>query len=191
VPDPIERLLEEHRDIMARIAELRAAVRALEARGEAAVPEALPALASAARMMSTRLLAHARKEDEALFPALESAFGGIAGPTAIMREEHRDIHAQADRFRRTLRELEQVEHPAIVAGGVELRALAAGGAAAAELRDAARRVIDLLDLHFEKEERILFPMAREVLSSRAMADVARAMDALERDSHAGDGGERT
>jgi iron-sulfur cluster repair protein YtfE (RIC family) len=191
VPDPIERLLEEHREIMARIAELRAAVRALETRGEAAVPEALPALANAARMMATRLLAHARKEDEALFPALESVFGGVAGPTAMMREEHRDIHAQADRFRRTLHELEQVEHPAIVAGGAELGALAAGGGAAADLRDAGRRVIDLLDLHFEKEERILFPMAREVLSPAAMAGVARAMDALERDEQPAGGRERT
>lgn len=177
--DPIDRLLGEHQEIMAQIDGLRGAVRALESRGEAAVPEARPALASAGRMMATQLVAHARREDEALFPALENVFGSGSGPTAVMRMEHRAIHAQAELFRATLRELEQVEHPAIVAGGAELLALAAEGGGAAKLRDAARRIIELLDLHFGKEEEILFPMAREVLSSADLAAIALKMEALE------------
>ena len=176
--DPIARLLEEHREIMNVIADLRSAVSALDARGDAAVAGALPALAAAGRMMATRLLAHARKEDEALFPALERALGEGSGPTAVMREEHREIHEHAARFRTTLRELEEIEHPAIVRGGAELRALAATGGDARALREAASRVIELLDLHFRKEEEILFPMAREVLGPRELDDVARAMDAL-------------
>jgi regulator of cell morphogenesis and NO signaling len=178
--DPIERLLEEHMQIMAQIDGLRGAVRALESRGEAAVPETRPALAGAGRMMATQLLAHARREDEALFPALERVFGSGSGPTAVMRLEHRAIHAQAELYRETLRELEQVEHPAIVAGGAELLALAAEGGGAARLRDAARHIIELLELHFAKEEEILFPMAREMLSPADLAAVALKMEALER-----------
>ena len=177
--DPIDVLLEEHREILAQIDGLRGVVRDLESRGEAGVPEALPVLGDAGRMMATRLLDHARKEDEALFPALEEVLGRGAGATAVMRAEHVEIRARAELFRKTLHELERVEHPAIVAGGAELSALAAVGASAARLRDAARKVIELLDLHFGKEEDILFPMARQVLSPHELAAVARKMEAME------------
>ena len=176
--DPIEHLLDEHREIMTEIDRLRDAVRDLEARGDAAVPASLSALQSVGEMMATRLLAHAKKEDEALFPALEDVFGRTGGPTAVMRREHRDIHAQAERFRETLRVLEEVEHPAIVAGGAKLRTMAAGSASAADLRAAGLEVIRLLDLHFAKEEDILFPMARQALSEQSMAEVASKMEEI-------------
>jgi hemerythrin-like domain-containing protein len=175
--DPIAQLLEEHRAIMAQIEPLRRAVRDLEARGDAAIQGSLAALEAVGRMMATELLAHARREDEALFPALESVFGG-GGPTAVMRQEHRDIHAQAERFRATLRELEEVEHPAIVASGAKLRTMAARGASASDLRATSLEVIRLLDLHFAKEEDILFPMARQLLSDEALAEVARKFESL-------------
>ncbi len=176
--DPIEHLLDEHREIMAQVEPLRRAVRDLEKRGEAAVAGSLDALHSVGQMMATWLLAHAQKEDEALFPALEAVFGGAGGPTAVMRQEHRDIRAQAERFRRTLHELEAVEHPAIVAGGAKLRTMAAGGATAADLRATSLEVIRLLDLHFAKEEDVLFPMARRVLDVDALAEVARKMEGI-------------
>jgi hemerythrin-like domain-containing protein len=176
--DPIDRLLAEHRTIMARIDDLRRALADLERRGEAALPDALSALETVSAMMGTELPAHARREDEALFPALEAVIGAGFGPTAVMREEHRAIHARAELFRRTLHELNQVEHPAIVAGGERLRALATGGSGAEELRSAAEPVIELLDLHFAKEEDILFPMAREVLSPEDLAQVASRMEEL-------------
>jgi iron-sulfur cluster repair protein YtfE (RIC family) len=143
------------------------------------LPNALPALESVSAMMSTDLVAHARREDEALFPALEAIFGTVGTPTAVMREEHRAIHARADLFRRTLHELNEVEHPAIVAGGERLRALATRGGGAETLRATAEPVIELLDLHFAKEEYILFPMAREVLSPDALARVASRMEELD------------
>jgi hemerythrin-like domain-containing protein len=177
--DPIERLLEEHRVIMAQLEPLRRAVLDLEARGDVAIEKSLATLESVGHMMGTELLAHARREDEALFPALEAVFGAGGGPTDVMRQEHRDIHAQAERFRNTLRELEDVEHPAIVAGGAKLRTMAMGGATADDLRVTSLEVIRLLDAHFAKEEDILFPMARQVLSDEAMAEVARKIEALE------------
>jgi regulator of cell morphogenesis and NO signaling len=176
--DPIALLLEEHAAIMAEVAPLRRAVADLERRGEAALPGARAALAAVGEMMGTRLLAHARREDEALFPALEQVFGG-SGPTAVMRLEHQEIHAQAETFRRTLRELEEVEHPAIVAGGEALRTMVAAGASAAALRATGAEIVRLLDLHFAKEEDILFPMARQLLSRQALEEVARRFEALE------------
>lgn len=177
--DPIDQLLAEHREIMAEVAELRRAVAELRARGEAALPGALPALRSVGRMMATRLLQHARKEDEALFPALERVFGSDQGPTAVMREEHRAIHGRAGLFRETLRVLNEVEHPAIVAGGAALRTLSERGADAAALAETGEEIVHLLDLHFGKEEDILFPMARTMLSEGEMTEVGRRMATIE------------
>ena len=184
--DPIDQLLAEHREIMAEVEALRRAVDDLRARGEVALPAAVPALASVGRMMATRLLRHARKEDEALFPAIErmlgmpaGPLGASAGPTAVMREEHRVIHERSRRFRETLRELNEVEHPAIVAGGARLRSLAGAGTDAATLAEIGETIVALLDLHFSKEEDILFPMAREILSRDALRTVAERMAAIE------------
>lgn len=176
--DPIDRLLEEHRDIMAQVEPLRRAVKALEERGEDAVAEALPSLEAVGRMMATQLLRHAQKEDEALFPALEAVFGRVGTPTEMMRLEHREIHARAEIFRRTLHELNEVEHPAIVAGGERLRGLTAVGASARQLRDTGAEIVQLLDLHFGKEEDILFPMARQILDSAALEKVGRKMEEI-------------
>ena len=177
--DPIERLLEEHRVILGKFEDLRRAVAELGRRGDEALPDVKHALEALSEMMNGELLAHARREDEALFPALEAAFGGVGGPTEVMREEHRAIHGQAERFRRTLHELNEVEHPAIVAAGARLRTLTAASGSAADLRAIGATILELVDLHFGKEEDILFPMARDVLSPEALRAVARKMEALD------------
>lgn len=153
---PIEHLLQEHRDIMAQIAELRAAARDLAARGGDALPGALPALRRSARLTETQLAWHARKEDEILFPALEALLGAEASPTAMMRVEHTEIHTQA----------------------VVLRALVADESEAAALRACAEELIALLDMHFEKEEHMLFPMIEQLLDGETLAEVGRQFEAM-------------
>jgi hemerythrin-like domain-containing protein len=179
--DPIERLLSEHRVLMAKVSGLREAVADLERRGDAALANALPALEAASAMIRTELAAHSRREDDALFPALEAELEA-GSPTAVYRDEHRAIHARADLFRHTLRELNEVEHPAIVAGGERLRALTASGGRSGELRAVGSEILELLDRHFAKEELVLFPMAREVLAPRVLGEVARRMDELDDDA---------
>jgi hemerythrin-like domain-containing protein len=176
--DAIEHLLEEHRAIMAWVGDLRRAADDLRRSGDAALPGALPVLNDVGRMMATTLEHHARKEDEALFPEIEKVFGAEGGPTPVMRAEHRDIHAGAELFRRTLRELNEVEHPAIEAGGARLRALSSGGAGAAELCRVAEEIVALIETHFAREEDILFPMAREILSREALVEAARRIEAM-------------
>jgi hemerythrin-like domain-containing protein len=176
--NPIEHLLQEHRDIMAQVADLRAAVRGLEVRGDAALPDALPVMRRIGRMMETQLALHAGKEDEALFPAIEAIIGAEGGPTAVMRMEHREIHGQGELLRQTLRQLNEVEHPAIEAGGEKLRAMAASGSSAESLRTTAAEIIELLDMHFGKEEQILFPMAEQMLDDETLAEVGRRMEAM-------------
>lgn len=176
--NPIEHLLQEHRDIMAQVADLRAAVRDLEARGDASLPDALPVMRRIGRMMETQLALHARKEDEALFPAIEAIIGAGGGPTAVMRMEHKDIHAQGELLRQTLHQLNEVEHPAIEAGGDKLRSLAARGGSAESLRATAAEIIELLDMHFGKEEQILFPMTEQMLDDETLAEVGRHIEAM-------------
>ena len=176
--NPIEHLLQEHRDIMAQIADLRRAVADLDARGEAAVPSAWPVLRHISRMVETQLALHAKKEDEALFPPIEAIIGAEGGPTYVMRAEHKAIHGQGELLRRTLHELNAVEHPKIVAGGEQLRRLAASGGSAEALRSNAEEIIRLLDMHFGKEEQILFPMAANLLDEATLAEIAQKMEAM-------------
>lgn len=176
--NPIEHLLQEHRDIMAQVAPVRRAVEDLAAgEGDARV-ETLPIYQHLGRMMETQLALHARKEDEALFPALEALLGLDGSPTGVMRVEHQDIHAQGELLRRTLRVLNEVEHPAIEAGGERLRALTANGGDAQALLTTAQEIIRLLDAHFEKEEQMLFPMAEQLLDEQALADIGHEIEAL-------------
>ncbi|HZY43788.1 MAG TPA: hemerythrin domain-containing protein [Anaerolineae bacterium] len=176
--NPIKQLLQEHVEIMAQIADLRMAARDLTIRGDAALPESLPVLRRIGHMMETQLALHARKEDEALFPAIEAALGADGSPTIPMRQEHKDIHAQGELMRQTLRELNEVQHPAIESGGARLRSLAADGDSAASLRATAEEIIDLLDAHFGKEEQMLFPMTESLLDEGTLNAVGAKMEAM-------------
>jgi regulator of cell morphogenesis and NO signaling len=162
--DPIDHLLRDHRAIMEGIEPLRRAIPDLRTGGPGALEAALPALEAAERVVATRLLLHARKEDEALFPAIEAALGD-AGPTAMMSHEHRAIDDVA-RYRALRRELET-----------------AGPSVAGALADTAAELLDLLDRHFDKEEVVLFPIARDVLSSATKAEIAARLESLEAAEH--------
>ena len=176
--DPIGRLLEEHRALMAELEPLRHTLERLEREGEEALPAARSALAAAAEVMAGPLLRHARKEDEVLFPVLECSLGG-GSPTAVMRQEHQEIHERAATFRDTLREMHEVEHPAIVAGGAAMREMARRGSGARELMEIGGEILRLLDLHFLKEEEVLFPMAREILTGPERAEIGRRMELID------------
>ncbi len=177
--DPIRRLLEEHADLMAKLEPFRRAVQALAVGGQEQLAAALPALRDGARIMTTELIAHARREDEVFFPAVEAAIGGAFGPTSVMRSEHVNIHAGADLFQATLHELQEVQHPAIVEGGSRLHELVEGNADAGALREIGTNLLRLIDDHFAKEEQILFPMSRDILVEASLTAVASRMDALE------------
>ena len=177
---PIEHLLQEHRDIRAQIADLRAATCDLAMRGAAALPDALPVLRRIGQMMQTQLALHAKKEDEALFPAIEAVLGTDGSPTVVMRQEHDDIHARGAMMRQVLHQLSMMEHPAIETEAEKLHLLSVNGGSAATLRATAEEIIELLDAHFGKEEQMLFPMAENVLGAETLAEVCQKMEALDR-----------
>lgn len=177
--DPIQRLLDEHAQLMVRFEKLRHAVHVLGERGDEALPAMLPLLREASEVMNTELIAHARREDDVLFEAVEEIFGRDWGPTTVMRQEHREIHGNVDLFRDTLHALNEVEHPAIRSGIARLHEQVERGAPAATLRETGAELLAMLDAHFGKEEEILFPIARTELSAEKLREVARRMDDLD------------
>lgn len=100
---------------------------------------------SQAATMTATLASHAHLEDELLFTALDAQMGPM-GPVAVMRMEHDQIEAL----------LEQV--------------LAAQDLAAAQRL--MQQTLQLVRIHFAKEEQVLFPMAQQVLDERTLTQLA-------------------
>jgi hemerythrin-like domain-containing protein len=108
---------------------------------------------------------HHGKEEELLFPALEAA--GISrksGPIGVMLNEHqqgRDLVAKMNR------DLSQY--------------LNGDADAAQKLKVSADAYIALLNLHIDKENNVLFPMAEQHLSENKLAELKNGFDKIETD----------
>ena len=111
--------------------------------------KALPAIESAAALtnraapLSFSLEAHASLEDELLFTTLEPHLGAQGGPLVVMRMEHDQI----------VNLLGRVQSATDLAQG---RALAA-------------QMIEVSRAHFQKEEQVLFRMARQLLGEETLS----------------------
>lgn len=100
-----------------------------------------------AGMLAAALATHAALENELLLDAAEGAAGASVGPFTVMREEHDRIESLVDRVAR------------------------ASDADAA--RDDLAEAIRLARDHFEKEERVAFPMAEEFLGEGRLRAAGR------------------
>lgn len=100
-----------------------------------------------AALLAAALVPHAEMENELLFGPMETAMGGGAGPPAAMRMEHEEIESRLGEVARET-DLDQ---------------------ARVNLLD----VIRLARSHFEKEERIAFPLAEDVLGERSLQERGR------------------
>jgi hemerythrin-like domain-containing protein len=141
---PTDLLRDDHRVILAALTTLEAAAARLET--GAPLPEGLWAgLVDWLREFADRT--HHAREEDALFPAMIAAgLPAVGGPIDVMLEEH-------------------VEGRSLVA------AMAAGPPAARAA--AARRYVQLLRAHIDKENEILFPLADAVLDEAAQAALLR------------------
>lgn len=146
---PTEILREEHRVILRALAALEAAAARVAA--GSAVPDGW--WAEVIRWLRTFAdKNHHAKEENSLFPAMIKAgvpSGG--GPIEVMLAEH-------------------------VQGRALIRAMESE--AGAPRAAAARRYVDLLRQHIDKENGILFPLADAVLEPPTQAGVQREFDAV-------------
>jgi hemerythrin superfamily protein len=120
-----------------RLEEIEAAAFEARARGDAA------AAREGFALFAHGLTRHIRFEEEILFPEFEarSGLGPEAGPTAVMRMEHRQIEALLDAL---------------------ARAVGEPGPRADALR---RELQDVLGDHNVKEEEVLYPATDRMLSA--------------------------
>jgi len=113
---------------------------------EQAVPaaETLAQVQNQTALLAAGLGPHANLENDLLFAALEPHLGPM-GPLAVMRMEHDEIEG-------TLARVQEVKD---LAGAQHL----------------ALHAIQVARDHFAKEEQVLFPMAQQVLSAEALAQL--------------------
>lgn len=99
---------------------------------------------AAVAVVDKLLLAHARVEEELLFPRLDLHLGQM-GPLAVMRSEHRGID--------------------------NLLAAARAETDIASLKNLVGRLIELASGHFRKEESVLFGMAEQYLGEQLLTEL--------------------
>jgi len=145
--DPIQRFEDEHQHALGELAKLEVAARALaEGTGEEEVHFA--AARSAYDFLTSAVREHNENEEIALFSLL-----GEEIPTEPFVEDHI-----------ALRSMERRLLDAI--GAREVGKVAAAGLA----------IVDVLRDHIDREDNLLFPMARATLGPEGLVEVARRLD---------------
>ena len=152
----------EHKAVLVALETLARVMDALDA-GDERAPEHLGQLLDFFRGFVDAC--HHGKEEGVLFPEMERhAMAPGSGPIGVMLEEHeagrRCVRAMAEGLAR----LRRGDRGALIV-----------------IRKNAEAYEDLLRLHIEKEEQVLFPMAEELVPSDAAADVVARFDAIERE----------
>jgi hemerythrin-like domain-containing protein len=98
-------------------------------------------------VLSAVVLSHANLEEELLYPALEPHIG-TTGPLAVMRAEH-------DEIKRALQQIEKAQ-------GLD------------DGTDCVARALSLVREHFQKEEEVLFSVARQTLDDETQIRLGQA-----------------
>ncbi len=155
--DPIENLTAEH--VMAL--EVLDRLEGLLAKGAFDTGDA-QTLKEINTFFAGELAVHLRKEEEALFPALEMHLGREGGPIGVMLSEHEDLRRTFDLFK---------------TGSAALDAGADPGGSA--LRESGGRIIEVLRGHIHKEDHVLFRMAGQFLGEETLKEVGAKMSAMD------------
>ena len=146
----IQTLMSEHQHALAQLSLLDDASARLAHSGYA--ERDLDVVRRAVTFINNDIRIHNEREEAHLFPELERVLPP-AGPTAVMREEHRVLWEDLTALERTLDS---------VTG-------ATGAEAFGSMHAAALGVVRLLRDHIMKEDNILFPMAERALSPEQLA----------------------
>jgi len=155
--DPFERLMAEHQHGLRELDKMLASSRELKSGGFST--DAFEKLRDAVRFINEDIRAHNQNEEEALFPAMEEKIGP-SGPTGVMRSEHLQLWSALDKLENKLTELlTDTGNAAHISRVAELSAF----------------IHDLLKNHIFKEDNILYPMAKQMLTPEEILEVSERM----------------
>ncbi|MBE9552592.1 MAG: hemerythrin domain-containing protein [Proteobacteria bacterium] len=113
-------------------------------RNTAVTSDDIAEIRAAVAVVAKLLLAHARVEEDLLFPRLDAHLGQM-GPLAVMRSEHQGID--------------------------DLLEAARGETDLASLKSLVGRLLALASGHFRKEETVLFGMAQQFLGDAVLSEL--------------------
>lgn len=150
----IDRFLEDHRAFRRHVAQSLATASALPAGAPPPTPT------EEDRAFSVRLRRHARMESELLFPAMQRAGTDHTRQKTV---EHFIAHGQD-------------EHASMAKRHAEFHATSEGSRAGWQA--SLDHFAEGLTRHMEFEERDIFPLARELLSPDALADLDQKADKI-------------
>jgi hemerythrin-like domain-containing protein len=155
--DPLDVLIAEHRAFRARTRAFLESVRSAGgARGTPPSVEPRQVAGFAEFLERDVDQRHGRKEEEGLFPVLSRYIPAEGGPVAVLVAEHDSLRS----------------HQRVIAqAGARLASDPGASESFQRLLWEADVVHGFLDSHIEKEETVLFPLAREVLTRRDLDEV--------------------
>ncbi len=152
--DPIAIFMAQHEEGLAHLRELGGYIQRVES-GEV-TEEVLEGRRRATAFINNEVRAHNEREEELLFPELEKLLPP-KGPTFVMRQEHRRLWEALEKVEGTLERLER------------------DGEAIDEPVASAQFVVQFLSEHINKENSVLYPMAKQLLAPEQMATIAQRM----------------
>lgn len=151
--DPIAQLIREHERALEKLHLLNRTTDELIEDGFSA--ERFTRILSAARYIKEEVSIHNRSEEQLLFPALERH---VKGPTKSLRADHKELAEANGEFEESISKVREnpYDRPAITA-----------------LVSTGKNVVRIFVNHIHKENDILFPIARKVLSKEELKSIAR------------------
>jgi regulator of cell morphogenesis and NO signaling len=150
---PLQRLRQEHTALRKAMEDYQQVAASIVAAPDEGGSERFAALYDQIARFKQELKAHARREDEVLFPMMARYIGREAGPIAVMEYEHEQAEQQLQRFLEEGEAFVPEQIPTVTRYALE--------------------AYETLVQHFAKEEQVLFPMAEHLLSAEEKTELDR------------------
>lgn len=157
---PIEILEKEHEKILENIDMLEKSIDKIrKGKSFSNIKTEMPKLEKAAHVFEEAELHHKREED-VLFPLMEKK--GIDGPPSVMRAEHVELRKRKKGLKNAVMNSKKMKYDEF----------------AGKIEENGDFIVSVLREHIGKENNILYPMSREVISEDEWKDVRKRFDKI-------------
>lgn len=150
--------MKEHEECLKYLARLHNAAEYIRTNGFSF--EAYSQIAETIRFIDTVVRQHDEKEEKYLFPLMDRH---VVGPPQSLRSEHRELWFA---FRQLLRTVEDIEEGRL------------HGTSIAELVQSAEAVVEVLTSHITKENEVVYPMAKQVMTKEEYGQLKEQIEKL-------------